>query len=233
MNSSDPHGKDWQERNLANIVRIKKAATTSANDSGLPGHVSGPNDALRHIIGAAELRRQYGPIAALTILESNEVLGTINNNQSPADAAMDRRNNLIGIQLGRGAKSYEEVVERAKAFVAKGIAQNGTGKNGTPIFLPPHLWRTNRGVPDTNPIPQEFLERARRSAQGAGGDVTVTAYTRDDGTRVATHSRSRPGPDDGPSAASQLAASPMAAAPRPLRKVVRGNRPPPRRKGRA
>lgn len=193
MNSNDPQGNDWQERNLANIVRIKKAATKSADDSGLPGHVSGPNDALRHIIGAAELRRQYGPIAALTFLEGNEVLGTINNNQSPADAAMDRRNNLIGIQLGRGAKSYEEIVERAKALVAKGIAQNGTGRNGTPIFLQPHLWKTSRGAPDTNPIPQEFLDRARRAETGGGGgDVTVQAYTRDDGTRVDTHSRAAP-----------------------------------------
>lgn len=232
------------------LVRIRNTDRDSAEASRLPGHVSGPNDALWHIIGAAELRRQYGPVAALAILEANEVRGNRYDDQTPADEAMDRHNNDLGIALGEGARSYEEIVERAKTLVAQGIAENGTGMFGTPVFLPPHLWRTRFGTPDHSPIAEEFRERARnapprripdpaadpysgfggrarRADAGSGGDVRVSAYTRDDGTRVTTHSRSRPGDGDGPSAAS-----PLAATARPIHKPVRGNRPPPKRKRR-
>jgi hypothetical protein len=217
MDSSNPEGKTWEERNLANIMRIKDAARESAIGSRLPGHISGPNDALRHIIGAAELARQYGRQAAFLMLEANEIRGSYfmgSDGQTSADAAMDRHNNGIGIELAIGANSYEEIVERAKALVAQGIAQNGTGIGGTPMFLQPHLWLTSNSEPDNDPIPEEFLERARnapppkipepplfedpystfgrRADTGAGGDVTVAAYTRDDGTRVPQHSRARP-----------------------------------------
>lgn len=35
--------------------------------------------------------------------------------------------------------------------------------NGTPIYLPQHLWKTADSDPDHAPIPEEFLERARRA----------------------------------------------------------------------
>lgn len=40
------------------LIDAQRAATRSADGTKLPGHISGPNDALRHIIGAAELRRR-------------------------------------------------------------------------------------------------------------------------------------------------------------------------------
>lgn len=220
MSSTPNTPANERSKYSANLYAIRDAATKSARESGLPGHVSGPNDALRHIIGAAELTRRYGPSAASTILEGNEIWGSYfapgSERQTAADVAMDHHNNAIGIELGRGAKSYEEIVERAKALVAEGIAQNGSGMNGTPIYLPRHLWKKSGGIRDTDPIPEEFLERARRApwrtipdaphlqdpysgfggrarrAESGGGDVTVSAYTRDDGTRVATHSRANP-----------------------------------------
>lgn len=48
----------------ASLEAIKNGARDSAVDSGLPGHISGPNDALRHMIGAAEAVRQHGEIGA-------------------------------------------------------------------------------------------------------------------------------------------------------------------------
>jgi hypothetical protein len=235
------------------LIEVQRSATKSADATRLPGHISGPNDALRHIIGAAELRRRYGPVAALAILETNEFRGNRYDKQTPADEAMDRHNNDLGIELGADAQSYEAIVERATALVAQGIAEDGTGTFRTPVFLPPHLWRTADGAPDHSPIPEEFLERARnapprripapaadpysgfgsrtrRADASAGGDVQVASYTRDDGTSVARHSRSRPddGDRNGPATPSALA-----AAARPARKPpVRGNRPPPKRKRR-
>lgn len=104
------------------LVVLRRRAAASADGTKLPGHIGGPNDALRHIIGAAELTRRYGPSAAFVILEVNELMGNRYDKQSDADEAMDHHNNAIGIELGRGAKSYEEIVERAKALVAEGIA---------------------------------------------------------------------------------------------------------------
>ncbi|MCM0019842.1 MAG: hypothetical protein NBV67_07600 [Tagaea sp.] len=156
------------------LTDLRPAAADSADDTQLPGHISGPNDALRHIIGAAELRRRYGPVAALAILEANEFRGNLYDKQTPADEAMDRHNNDLGMELGAGAQSYEEIVERAKALVAQGIAENGSGMFRTPIFLPPNLWRTADSAPDQSPIPDEFLERARnappRSIPDPAGD---------------------------------------------------------------
>lgn len=65
------------------LIDAQRAATRSADGTKLPGHISGPNDALRHIIGAAELRRRYGPVAALAILEANEFRGNRYDKQTP------------------------------------------------------------------------------------------------------------------------------------------------------
>ena len=74
---------DKHKRYTAKILAVRDRARDTAVASGLPGHISGPNDALRHIIGAAELRRRYGPVAALAILEANEFRGNRYDKQTP------------------------------------------------------------------------------------------------------------------------------------------------------
>jgi hypothetical protein len=57
---------------------IQEQATREADRSQLPGHIDGPNDAFRHIIGAAELVRQHGELIGRAILEANELDGSYN-----------------------------------------------------------------------------------------------------------------------------------------------------------
>jgi hypothetical protein len=277
----------------ANAIQDK--ARDEAVNSGLPGHIDGPNDALRHIIGAAEVVRQHGELIGRAILEANELDGSYArgaDNQNAASAGMDRHNNAIGIEIGKSAKSYEEIVERAKAEIAKGIENGASGKDGSAKWLDPSQWKDANGKPDTRPIPENFgkppqsgdaeseaepralrtnailrkpggewsedearhvmgdprywdsrrrdpelIERVTDSyrqrydkPQGsAGGPVEVDAYTRGDGVSVAAHSRAAPKRGSG-AADTVSEAQPLAATPRA--KPLRGNRPPPRRRGR-
>lgn len=85
--------------------QVLEVASEEARQSGLPGLHNGPGDAVRHIVGAAELRRRGGAWYAWTILQANERDGTHIRNQ-PADlAAMDDANNAIGLAIGGRAQS--------------------------------------------------------------------------------------------------------------------------------
>jgi hypothetical protein len=81
---------------------------------------------------------------------------------------MDRHNNPIGVEIGKTAKSYEEVVERAAAEILKGIENGGTGKDGSPRWLDPSQWKTPNG-PDPRPIP-ENRGRPPQSGEAPGQD---------------------------------------------------------------
>jgi hypothetical protein len=80
MADTNPQATDWRRLIPSQIIEVQRKATKSAEDTKLPGHISGPNDALRHIIGAAELRRRYGLAVALAVLEGNERAGNSHNN---------------------------------------------------------------------------------------------------------------------------------------------------------
>jgi hypothetical protein len=154
------------------IAKIKGEATKIADGTGPPGHVSGPNDALRHIIGSAELTRNYGPLPAWAMLEFNELkasnsapLGT--KPQPAEDAAMDRHNNEIGIKIGRDAKSIEEIIERAKEAVQEGIANQGSGKDGGPVWLAPSEWKDPNGKHDPRPIPEDWKDDGADAGKAA------------------------------------------------------------------
>lgn len=90
----------------------------------------------------------------------NEIRGTHSDDptqrQTAADRAMDDHNNVIGVVIGRTANSYEEVVERAKAEIAKAIENNGSGKDGTAKWLDPSQWKDSNGQPDPRPIPNNW-----------------------------------------------------------------------------
>lgn len=48
-----------------------------AEGSSLPGLHDGPGDAYRHILGAAELTRRHGEVAARAMLEAHEIKGRL------------------------------------------------------------------------------------------------------------------------------------------------------------
>lgn len=161
---------------------IKESVSRIGIDSGLPGHVSGPQDAFRHIVGAAELTRIYGPLPAWMALEFNELKGSHSNSpsggpQSPEDAAMDRHNNEIGIKIGRDAKSLEEIIERARDAIVQGIANGGVKTDGAPTWLPAERWKNEASEPETKPIPENW-GKPPQSGEATGEDNSGGAEPR-------------------------------------------------------
>lgn len=79
------------------------AASLEANDTYLPGQHNGPQDAFRHILGAAEITRRFGTFAARSLLNFNEYRRSIDNPdfRYTSEEYMDFHNNEIGI-LGLG-----------------------------------------------------------------------------------------------------------------------------------
>ena len=114
-------------------------AEEEAMSSPLRGYGNGPADAYRHIIVTAELTRRFGYSVAYGLATANEWNGTHDperNAQAAAGRPMDDHNNAIWLDIGRRARSYEDVVRMARAEVARGFAEGGSGREGTPMWLP-------------------------------------------------------------------------------------------------
>ncbi|MFH0783337.1 MAG: calcium-binding protein, partial [Pseudomonadota bacterium] len=111
------------------------AAQNEAEQSGLPGQIDGPGDAYRHILLAAELTRLFGEVAAQAILDNHEVEDRKYTGYSKAAEDMDRYNNKKGIDIGKTAKSWNEIVEQARDQIDP---DNSNGENGH--WLPQDKW---------------------------------------------------------------------------------------------
>ncbi len=129
-------GEEWIGARAAG-----SAASAESNASRLPGREDGPADAYRHILFAAELTRLYGARIAGAILWANEGRGNFNPDPS---TKMDLYNNDIGIAIGKDARTWEEVVGRAREAM-DGSARDGSGANGGAQWLPPDQWKGNAG----------------------------------------------------------------------------------------
>jgi hypothetical protein len=127
---------------------VREAAAKEARLSDLPGYFEGPADAYRHIVGVAELRRRYGYDVAFAIAQGNEILGFHERRleRGPEDIdgparEMDEHNNAIGLEIGATARTYEEVVRRARAAIDTAVVNGGSGAEGTPRWLAVDIWR--------------------------------------------------------------------------------------------
>ena len=114
----------------------EKLAKDESKDSGLDAVDSGAMDAYRHMLWSAELARRYGAAKATFMtygyeaLKAPEYLGP-----SPTDdelcqwskgTMMDLHNNRLGINIGRDAKSWTEVIARVRSLIEQAI-QNPNG----------------------------------------------------------------------------------------------------------
>lgn len=103
---------------------IYARAEREAVASQLPGRQDGPADAYRHILAAAEAVRQGYPESVV------RAWGEWRERDNPPDrAAMDKHNNDVGIGIGKNARSWQEVLERARKAVSNG-STNSTDPNG-------------------------------------------------------------------------------------------------------
>lgn len=98
------------------------AASFEAKNTHLSGHTNGPQDAYRHMLGAAEITRRFGTPAARALLNINEYRRLINNPDHEFTSAeyMDFHNNEIGIKIGQYARTFEEAVAVVKILINQG-----------------------------------------------------------------------------------------------------------------
>ena len=127
----------------------RRAAEFESVSSQLPGRENGPADAYRHILWVAEMTRRFGENAARNIAGLNEDLSELEEEErqfAEQAMAMDLSNNAIGIQIGRNAKTWDEVVQAARRVIEQSPG-DGTGKrNDQSIgakWLEPSKWSKN------------------------------------------------------------------------------------------
>jgi hypothetical protein len=98
----------------------KDIATNTANAAyGKDTQHNGKADAMRHILFSALATQDYTDVGAKTISFLNE---NITWNQPKAEKNMDTTNDAIGREIGRKAKSKEEMVQMAKDAIDSGRA---------------------------------------------------------------------------------------------------------------
>jgi hypothetical protein len=98
---------------------INEAAREATVSSQLPGRENGLADAYRHLLWGAELTRVYGPDLAGAIMSFNESREFY---ESKAERAMDNYNNAVAVQIGKSAKSWQDVQARAQLLMQKTFA---------------------------------------------------------------------------------------------------------------
>ena len=116
-----------------------QAAESESTASQLPGRGDGPADAYRHLLISAELTRLFGEEKARLLLAANENVNLIYPGPS---TKMDLHNNEIGIKIGKDARTWEDVVGRAREAM-DGSARDGSGANGGARWLDPEQWSRN------------------------------------------------------------------------------------------
>jgi hypothetical protein len=132
----------------ANTLPITEAARLEASLSGLPGYNDGPADALRHLIGAAELRRRFGWSFAFAATTANEIEGQ-EKGQAFASDWMDMENNWIGMRIGAQARTFADVVNLAQRAIADAIPAGGKDRRGA-VWRDREFWSDGRSaLPET------------------------------------------------------------------------------------
>ncbi|MGE4217828.1 MAG: hypothetical protein AB7G39_00155 [Alphaproteobacteria bacterium] len=131
--------KTFETATPSGIWGIKRAAEAAAVASQLPGQQSGPADAYRHLLGSAELTRRKGEYLARIILDLNEIISL----ESREAKEMDYHNNAIGIEIGKTAKSWGEVIVRSRAAIDAASIDGKGDRPDAVRWLPPDQWRKN------------------------------------------------------------------------------------------
>lgn len=133
------------------IREVHQFAKAAAIASRLPGYESGPGDAFRHMVGAAELTRRIGALPAYAAVEGNETISwfmerynallgrDLGLGRNPEDRAMDRINNAIGIRIGLRASNPMEALNAAR-FEIERAYERGPGVGGAATWLRTRRW---------------------------------------------------------------------------------------------
>lgn len=122
-------------------IAIGPGAKDVSAQSDFPKAANGQQDAFRHVLGSAQVRRRFQELKpkdgsdqldqeARDVLSANEYLGDIAGN-SAKSKEMDLFNNDKGIEIGRRAAEQGWTAEETEAAVRDYISKsNGTGQDG-------------------------------------------------------------------------------------------------------
>lgn len=110
-----------------------QATLDEAQHSGLPGAGGGAQDAYRHILIAAELIRQFGPNLGSKFAQAHEA-GNRLDGQSGVDSKMDDHNNALAVDIGKRAKTWDDVVRMARDKIEEAARHGGDGKDGRAVW---------------------------------------------------------------------------------------------------
>jgi len=191
------------EQLIREVYDFARAATAA---SGLPGRDSGPADAFRHMVGAAELARRVGALPAYAAVEGNETISWFMERynsflqrepgpgRNEEDRAMDRINNAIGIRVGLRAAMPSDVLAAAKFEIERAF-ERGPGVAGAATWLrtrrwadsiepngnwPPRNWPNMDEDPRVRAYPGHAVPSIyRRTGATGGGPVQVRPHSRD------------------------------------------------------
>jgi hypothetical protein len=84
------------------------------------GEVAGEADAMRHLLFQAQLLQKYGEFPAKAIGYVHEYTSP---SQPSAEREMDLINDELGREIGRSAKSEQELIEMARRYIESGRAK--------------------------------------------------------------------------------------------------------------
>lgn len=110
------------ERQVTGLLGMNETLDWAAKSRGYSGLSGGKGDAMRHILLSAELQRSY-PRLAGPLLYGHEYVTNVLQGQTADDREQDLYNNQVGRDIGRKAKSREEIEQMARGAVDSGKAK--------------------------------------------------------------------------------------------------------------
>jgi Ca2+-binding RTX toxin-like protein len=118
---------------------VRRLAEDEAANANLPGNRNGPEDAYRHILANAEATRRYGTLTTWAYGTYREYFADpYDPAWNPASRPMDLHNNSIGREIGRTARSWDEVVRLTREALERGL--NGGNGPMDARTLPQDQW---------------------------------------------------------------------------------------------
>lgn len=109
--------RDWYSK--PGYFDMKRVAEKPGNELyGSKGTVMGASDAYRHIVGQALYARKFGETIAGAMGNFNEwKFSEQDRDVYKEESEMDRKNNAIGLEIARKAKTEEDVYRMAQEAI--------------------------------------------------------------------------------------------------------------------
>lgn len=109
------------EKTVSKTMGLGEVMDWATKSRGYQGDSRGKGDAMRHLLLSAELQRTH-PMMAGPLLYGHEYVTNLLQGQRSDDRAQDLHNNNLGRDIGRRAKSRDEIERMARETLDSGKA---------------------------------------------------------------------------------------------------------------